>query len=167
MSSITLEVRLATITDRLPLFRMLELYQHDLSDIWDQELDLQGEYGYSLERYWKESSCHPFIALVNGNYAGFALVDEATKIASSGHWMDQFFVLKKYRQAGIGKAIANHVFSVLPGYWEVGQMTDNLSAQRFWKQIIAEYTKNSYTEHSLKEGWWQGTIQCFQSHAQQ
>ena len=67
MSSITLEVRLATITDRLPLFRMLELYQHDLSDIWDQELDLQGEYGYSLERYWKESSCHPFVALVDGH----------------------------------------------------------------------------------------------------
>jgi predicted acetyltransferase len=146
---------------------MLELYQHDLSDIWDQELDLAGEYGYSLDRYWNEPGCYPFVALVNGHYAGFALVDGATKIASAGHWMDQFFVLKKYRREGRGKAIANHVFSALPGYWEVGQMPMNSSARRFWKQVIAEHTANSYTEHSVSSGWWQGSIQCFHSRAQQ
>jgi hypothetical protein len=69
MTSSTLEVRRATATDRLPVFRMLELYQHDLSDIWDQEVDSHGEYGYPLDHYWKEPSCHPFVALVNGHYA--------------------------------------------------------------------------------------------------
>ena len=50
-----LEVRHATMADQLPIRRMLELYQHDLSDIWDQDLDLHGEYGYALERYWSEA----------------------------------------------------------------------------------------------------------------
>ena len=166
MSSSNIEVRRATATDRLPLFRMLELYQHDLSDIWDQELDSHGEYGYSLERYWHDPNCHPFVALQNGNYAGFALVDGATKIANSGRWMDQFFVMKKYRRTGLGNAVAKHVFSALPGYWEVGQMTNNLPAQRFWRQTIAEHTGNIYVEHSLSSGWWQGVIQCFHSGAQ-
>jgi predicted acetyltransferase len=165
MSSSNFEVRRATAVDRLPLFRMLELYQHDLSDIWDQELDSHGEYGYSLDRYWKEPSCHPFIALSNGYYAGFALVDGATKVAKSGQWMAQFFVLKKYRRAGIGKALAHHVFSALPGDWEVGQMSDNLTAQRFWRRVIAEYTGSNYAENSLSSGWWQGVIQSFQSRA--
>lgn len=165
MQSTAFEVRRATARDRVPLSRMLELYQHDLSDTWDQELDLNGEYGYSLDRYWDEPGCHPFIALANGHFAGFALVDGATKIASSGHWMDQFFVLRKHRREGHGTAIANHVFSALPGYWEVGQMPKNQSAQRFWRQIIAERTGNNYAEHSMISGWWQGVIQCFYSDA--
>jgi hypothetical protein len=45
----TLDVRRAHAGDRLPIFRMLELYQHDLSDIWDQEIDAHGEYGYALD----------------------------------------------------------------------------------------------------------------------
>ncbi len=161
-----IEVRPAAITEQRPLFRMLELYQYDLSDIWNQELDSNGEYGYALERYWAAADCYPFIALVNGHYAGFALVDGATKIASSGYWMDQFFVLKKYRRASLGRAIALKVFSALPGYWEVGQMTQNVVAQRFWRSVIAEHCGN-YQEHTLTSGWWQGVVQCFNSELHQ
>ena len=157
----TLSVQKALPSDRLALLRMLELYQHDLSDIWDQELDAQGEYGFSLDRYWQDAHCHPFVARVHGHYAGFALVDGATKVAPTGLWMDQFFVLKKYRRAGIGKAIAQHLFAVLPGPWEVGQMTENLAAQRFWRRVIGEHTGGAYTEHVLSTGWWQGVVQCF------
>ena len=39
------EIRRAVPVDRPALSRMLELYQHDLSDIWDQDLDAGGEYG--------------------------------------------------------------------------------------------------------------------------
>jgi predicted acetyltransferase len=75
--------------------------------------------------------------------------------------------MKKYRRSGLGRAMADHLFSALPGYWEVGQMTNNLPAQRFWKQVIAEYTGNNYEEHSLSSGWWQGIVQCFHSGTQQ
>lgn len=157
----TIEVRAATAADRLPLFRMLELYQHDLSDIWDQDLDAHGEFGYELDRYWKQANCHPFVALVDGHYAGFALVDGSVKIADAGHWMDQFFVLKKYRRYGVGKAIAIHVFTKLPGYWEVGQMVNNAPAQAFWRTVITQQTGGAYTEQILTTGWWQGIVQCF------
>jgi hypothetical protein len=40
--------------DRLPLYRMLELYQHDLSNIWDQDLDINGE--ARLARLYKRYS---------------------------------------------------------------------------------------------------------------
>ena len=56
---------------------MLELYQHDLSDIWDQDLDSHGEYGYALDRYWDTEGFYPFVVIVNGKYAGFALVNQA------------------------------------------------------------------------------------------
>jgi hypothetical protein len=47
-------VQRAAPRDRLPLPRMLELYQLDLSDLWDQNLDEHGEYGYALDRFFAE-----------------------------------------------------------------------------------------------------------------
>ena len=159
------DVRIATVADRLPIYRMLELYQHDLSDIWDQDLDCHGEYGYSLDRYWEEEGCHPFVVMANGKYAGFALVDRRVRIGTHGQWMDQFFVLKKYRRQGVGQLLAKSVFAALPGRWEVGQMPQNLAAQAFWRRAIGEYTGGGYKEHEVTAGWWQGVIQVFESPA--
>lgn len=38
-----LAARLTAAADRVALQRMLEPYQHDLSDLWDQDLDARGE----------------------------------------------------------------------------------------------------------------------------
>jgi predicted acetyltransferase len=158
------QIRRAMPADRLPLLRMLELYQHDLSDLWDQDLDCHGEYGYDLDVYWQDSRWHPFVAVVQGRYAGFALVNPQLKVGrpdESSHWMAQFFVLKKYRRSGLGVQLACSVFAALPGRWEVGQMRDNLPAQSFWRRVIGDYSGGAYTEHVLTEGWWQGLVQVF------
>jgi predicted acetyltransferase len=155
------EIRAARAEDRPALQRMLELYQYELSDIWDQDLDAHGEYGYSLDRFWSGEGCRAFVATVSGHYAGFALADGAVKVGTNGHWMDQFFVLKKYRRSGLGAALARHVFDALPGRWEVGQMPGNLAAQAFWRRVIADCTKGAYTEHAITSGWWQGVVQSF------
>jgi len=159
------DVRVARPTDRLPISRMLELYQHDLSDIWDQDLDSHGEYGYALDKYWNEEGCHPFVVTANGKYAGFALVDQAVRIGTEGYWMDQFFVLKKYRRKGVGDLLAKSVFAALPGRWEVGQMPQNHAAQAFWRKVIGLYTGGQFKEHEVRTGWWQGVIQVFESDA--
>ena len=101
---------------------MLELYQHELSDIWDQDLDVHGDYGYALDRFFDNPACHAFLAFVDGRHAGFALVDPAVKVGVEGHWMDQFFVLKKYRRHGVGQLLAMSVCVALPGRGEVWQM---------------------------------------------
>ena len=154
-----IEIRLATAHDRRPIARMLELYQHDLSDIWPSDLDAHGEYGYELDRYWSDAHCHPFVALCNQQFAGFALVDNAVKVGRDGHWMDQFFVLKKYRRSGVGSTLAGAVFAALPGAWEVGQMPANLPAQAFWRRVIGTHAE--FVEHRLNGAGWQGVVQCF------
>jgi predicted acetyltransferase len=146
------EMRPARLDDRLALQRMLELYQYELSDIWDQDLDARGEYGYALDRFWAGDGCRAFVATVSGHYAGFALADGAVKVGTSGHWMDQFFVLKKYRRSGLGAALARRVFEALPGRWEVGQMADNAAARAFWRSTIAQHTGGAFTETALMAG---------------
>lgn len=158
------EIRPARAEDRLPLYRMLELYQHDLSDIYPQDLDAHGEYGYALDRYFSPGARHAFVGLVGGHFAGFALADGtpgAVKVGSTGHWMEQFFVLKKYRRSGFGTALARAAFEACPGDWEVGQMAMNLPAQVFWRRVIGEATGGRYVELVAPNPRWQGVVQVF------
>ncbi|MGE5089379.1 MAG: GNAT family N-acetyltransferase [Candidatus Levyibacteriota bacterium] len=156
-------VKRAAPEERLPLQRMLELYQHDLSDIWDQDLDPHGEYGYDLDRYWQDPRCHPYVFLVGDRYAGFALVDPRVRIPGDDFWIDQFFVMKKYRRAGIGNAAATRIFALHPGRWQVGQMPGNQAAQAFWRRTIGEFSAGRYEETRITSGWWQGVVQRFAS----
>lgn len=141
--------------------RMLELYQYDLSDIWNQELDDKGTFGYDLSRHREGTRFFAHVVLANGHFAGVALVAPAIVTQKEGFWMEQFFVLKKYRQSGIGRALAHHVFQSHPGPWEVGQMPKNVPAQAFWRKVISQLTKDEFTEVQVHEGWWQGVVQRF------
>jgi predicted acetyltransferase len=160
-----LSVRRAAPAERPLLQRMLELYQHDLSDLWDQDLDEAGEFGYELDRYWADPSCHPYVFRVGGRPAGFALVDARARLPGGAFWMDQFFVLRKYRRLGVATRAATALFDHHRGAWQVGQMPGNRPAQAFWRRVIAEVTAGRYVEHTLVDGAWQGVVQCFDSRA--
>lgn len=158
-----MEVRLATVADRRALQRMLELYQYELSDIWDQDLNASGEFSYALDRYWSVTGNYAYVALVDGHYAGFALVDDQVKLPGGEYWMDQFFVMKKYRRNGVGCELAATVIHLHPGQWQVGQMTANHAARTFWHKALQAISTESFDEFTVTEGWWQGFIQKFAS----
>jgi predicted acetyltransferase len=88
------------------------------------------------------------------------------KVAGGEFWMDQFFVMKKYRMQGMGSAAASVVFNAHVGQWQVGQMSNNFAAQAFWRCTISRYTSAQYTEVQITSGWWQGIVQCFTSSPQ-
>jgi predicted acetyltransferase len=156
-----IECRPARPEDFPALQQMLELYQYELSDIWDQDLDDSGRYGYDLSRHREGLRFHAHVALDEGRFAGFALVAPAAVTRTEGSWMEQFFVLKKHRRAGVGAALALHVFRSHPGLWEVGQMPANLPAQAFWRQVIAQVTSGQFVEVQVTQGWWLGVVQQF------
>jgi predicted acetyltransferase len=155
------EYRLARASDFVAIGRMLELYQYELSDIWDQDLDTKGEYGFDLDRHVRAERSFAHIALVEGRYAGVALVAPAIVTRTDGHWMEQFFVLKKYRRCGHGLALARHVLDCHPGPWEIGQMPGNVAARAFWRSVISRLTAGNFSEVEVTQGWWQGTVQRF------
>jgi prolyl 4-hydroxylase len=152
------ELRRAALTDRLALSRMLELYQHELSNVWDQDLDVNGEYGYALDKYWRDEGWHPYVFLVASRYAGFALVVPHAE----GRWLEQFFVVKKYRGRGIGKAAAFTLFDELPGVWQLGQIAGMTSALDFCRRVLGAYTGGCFTERFHERGD-QSTVHQFSS----
>jgi predicted acetyltransferase len=140
---------------------MLELYQYDLSEIWAQDADTEARYGYNLERFKLDERFHAHVAMDGAQYAGFALVAPAAVTRNEGSWMEQFFVLKRFRRSGVGRALALHALQSHPGLWEVGQMPLNVAARAFWHKVIAAQTRGDYVEVLVTEGWWQGQVQQF------
>lgn len=157
-----LELRNARPHDFPALQQLLELYQYELSDIWLQDTDAEARYGYDLERHRRGERFHAHVATKGSQYLGFALVAPAVVTRTEGHWMEQFFVLKRFRRSGVGDALARHVLLSHPGAWEVGQMPENLAAQAFWRRVIARLTAGRYVELQVTEGWWQGVVQQFE-----
>jgi predicted acetyltransferase len=142
--------------------QMLEFYQYELSDIWLQDTDADGRYGYDLTRHKKAERSHAYVASIGSQYAGFALVAPAVVTRTEGLWMEQFFIHKRFRRSGIGAALARYVLLCHPGSWEVGQMPANLAAQAFWRKVIHDMTAGKYSEIQVTQGWWQGVVQQFQ-----
>jgi predicted acetyltransferase len=163
VAAMSRECRRAQPEDFPAIGRMLELYQYELSDIWDQELDADGEFGSDTSRHRQAQRFFAHVLLVDQHYAGFALVAPAMVTQEEGFWMEQFFVLKKYRKAGHGLALARHVFQSHPGAWEVGQMPGNAAARQFWRSVVSRVTQGSFAEVEVTQGWWQGTVQRFTS----
>ena len=156
-----LTIALARADDFPALEQMLELYQHDLSDIWLQDLDEKGRYGFDLTRHKRAERSRAYIARDGLQYVGFALTAPAIVTRTEGTWMEQFFILKRYRRSGAGRALARYVLSQHPGPWEVGQMPGNTAAHSFWRRVIGELTSGQFTELQVSEGWWQGVVQQF------
>jgi predicted acetyltransferase len=137
-----LEVIRAAAEERPILENLLELYIHDFSEFHSVDVGPDGKFGYpDLPLYWIEPVRHPFLARMNGNLAGFALVRRVASICDNkAVWdMAEFFVLRGMRQRGIGTQLAQTVWSMFPGAWQVRVMPSNQQAHVFWKSAIAKH----------------------------
>ncbi len=59
--------------------------------------------------------------------------------------------MKKYRKKGVGKYVAQKIFDMFPGGWEVSVWSNNMAAQCFWKSVVEAYTQGKYTTFTLSD----------------
>ena len=80
------------------LASLLELYLHDLSEIFEVDVRPGGRFGYDrLPSYWREPDRRfPFLIRVGGELAGFALVTRGSPATGDPTDLDvsEFFVLR-------------------------------------------------------------------------
>jgi predicted acetyltransferase len=95
---------------------------------------------------WKGSA---FLARVDGNPAGFALVTRQSEKPVT-YDMGEFFVARQYRRQKVGDRLATAMFDRFAGQWVVREMLSNVNAQAFWRRIIADYTGGKFTDAKEK-----------------
>lgn len=136
------------------IYNLMQLYTYELSFFEDETTDFKlldsGLYAMSkyIEMYWESDKRHPYILKYNGELAGFVLQryneDNKNEIA-------EFFVLNKYRRSGAGKFMANKMFELYKGPWEVRTLLKNERAQNFWRNVIKEFSNNNFEEKLIRE----------------
>lgn len=151
---ITIESML--IEQKSVLFQLMELYMYDFSLYSNDDLNEYGYFGYShIDDYWNEDGRFPYLIRIDGKISGFVLVRNCNEYneMSNPHNIAEFFVMQKYRRRGVGKFVAMKIFDMHKGGWEVSQWSENISAQKFWKAVIHEYTGGTFNVFgSLNEG---------------
>jgi len=127
---------------------LMQFYIYDFSEYMDYDVEEDGLYkAYpDLEEYWNEKKgMFPYVIKRGEKYVGFVLVKK-NKSDQEYFSVAEFFIMKKYRRSGIGKAAAKQLFTLYKGDWQVHQRESNIPAQEFWRNVINEYTNGQFLE---------------------
>jgi predicted acetyltransferase len=147
---------------------LFQLYTHDFSDYWAGtergELGEDGrfpDYPY-LDSYWEEPRREPYLIRVDGHLGGFVLINDHSH---SGLPLDfsvaEFFVVRKHRRGGVGRAAARAAIAGRAGQWELAIARKNVSALAFWRGVAAELAAGPVDELDLADDRWNGAILRF------
>ena len=120
-----------------------------------------------IDDYWSDPRRHPFLLRVDGTLAGFALVQERSRLSGDESVADmaEFFVLRRFRRRGVGERAAAWLFDRFPRVWEVRQKLENRAATAFWRRAIGRYSGGNFEELVLDDERWRGPVQRFDSSA--
>lgn len=147
-NDVTLHV--ATPRDATVLANLLELYSHDLSDVFGLELGADGRFGYAkLPLYWSEPERRfAFLIRRGGALAGFALATRGSPVSDDPAVFDvaEFFVMRRHRGAGIGRTAAGLLWDRFATPWTARVADANRGGYGFWSNAIARYTDGAFTE---------------------
>lgn len=159
-----LTVTLAVAEDAPCLSSLFQLYAYDFSDLLGLDVDEHGRFRPpAYGGIGQDPRRRAFLFRVSGQLAGFALVHEGSVLTGDPHVRDmgEFFVLRRYRRAGVGEAAARALFDRFPGRWEVRERAENTAATAFWRRVIGRYAAASLDEVVWNDEHWRGPVQRF------
>ncbi len=133
--------------ERAAVEAMLQLYIHDFSELFAGtrrgDLGEDGRYvvDIAIRDWWSDTVDHVALLIrVDGRLAGFALLNRKAHGDHLIDWaMAEFFVVRKYRRAGVGRLATREIFARYPGRWEAAVMRLNTGALAFWDAAIRSH----------------------------
>lgn len=137
--------------DKKILFNLMQLYQYDFAEIEGNDCNSKGlfEYNY-LNSYWEEDTRHPFLIKYKNKIAGLALVNRFSELGQINiHSIAEFFILRNYRQQGIGLLASVEIIKKFSGQWEISQTYKNHVAQVFWLKVVRHLVGNDFKQTDL------------------
>lgn len=145
----------ASLKDYPVIQNMGRFYVYDMSEYLGDEDGWQipedGLYEcIDFKKYWQTDDAFPFVIRYENELAGFVIIDKKGSEAGIDFNVAQFFILRKFKNKGIGCYVAHQCFDKFQGVWEVMVIPGNTGAYEFWKSIIKNYTADDFVEYARK-----------------
>lgn len=151
------------------LDNLAQLYLYDFSEFDMSEVRPDGRFTGWIDwsKLFDEGTHHVYLIKVDSSIAGFLSVCEDSPAfrdpKEKVFWMDEFFVMRRFRGMRVGERVATTMFERFPGTWEIGQIRSNTGAREFWRRVIGRYAGGDFVEIELDDDRWVGTVQYFNS----
>jgi predicted acetyltransferase len=117
------------------LANLIQLYRYDFSEIRGYDLTAHGTFTYRyLDHYFTEDTREACFITADSALAGFTMtrrLDDGTREVS------EFFIVRRHRRHGIGRAAAHLMLRRHPGPWQLAFDHANHSAARFWQHVTS------------------------------
>jgi predicted acetyltransferase len=143
----------ASLADYSIIQNMARFYVYDMSEYMGQEqgweIPNDGLYEcIDFKKYWENDQSFPFLIHYQNEWAGFVIVDKKGSDKEVNFNMAQFFILRKFKNKGLGTWVATYCFDHFKGVWEVMVMPKNEGAYQFWQKTIANYTHGNFVKYT-------------------
>lgn len=134
---------------------LARFYVYDLTEFMGWPCPESGLFGGCDEflEDWRNDRNFPYVLRVEGELAGFAGVKRNEGVHGEC-FVQEFFILRKFRRKSVGRSIATWLFDKFPGRWRVQQLLQNSPAIDFWRAVIRDYTKGHYDENTERDPRW-------------
>jgi len=163
----------ASQADRLWIERVYRDYLDDLAPLNTGIFPILGEVGHrepdQIARWFGDPNAFPLVIVKASELVGFAMVVRIAGAAGVGaprlsasapgasgtsgsgksgsrYRMAEFFVSRPNRGLGIGRGAVQLILDRFAGRWEIVEYLRNPDAVRFWRRVVAGYTKGHYQE---------------------
>lgn len=147
-----LTIKKASLEDYPTIQNMARFYVYDMSrqcgfisDDWACPPDGLYE-SYDFKKYFEEADRRAFLIQIQDELVGFVLLNQLGNYPETNWNMGEFFILAKFQGRGVGQLVASKIWNMHEGFWEVAVIPENKQALAFWRQTIAAFTNNQYTE---------------------
>ena len=143
-----IELTQAPIEEREILANLLQKYLYEFSQ-WNQwDVNPLGLYNYPwLDCYWDPDERRwAYLIRADGKLAGFVMVNDYPEASDRpcDFAIAEFFVMHKYRRAGVGSFAAKAAFDLHRGQWQLKYHPKNMASAAFWNKVVGEYTGGRY-----------------------
>jgi predicted acetyltransferase len=110
-----------------------------------------GEIGHrepdQLQRWLVDHTATLLTILDDKQPAGFAMVareSQASRLADFR--MAEFFIARNARRRGVGRSAVRLILDRFAGRWEIVEYSRNPAAVKFWRTVVAAYTRGDFRE---------------------
>lgn len=134
-----ISIRPATFQDRDVLFNLMQFYFFESSAWSDEDVGADGRYDCSAEGVASSLAGSPdwaHLLHVDGQVAGFVLVDESDFAGTAYPELADLFVLPKYRGRGVASHAATTLLAPASGPWLLAVFKRDLRAYGYWQRAL-------------------------------
>lgn len=141
-----IEIAEAEFKDKEKLKNLFQFYLHDLSEYSDAlNVNSQCKFDDSdVDVFFDETNLIPMTIKIKEAIIGFIFLNHS--MGTVDYVINDIFILRKYRNRGLGKIVIDKLFKLYPGKYGLLELIRNKPAITFWHSVFND--KNLEYEES-------------------